>query len=68
MLDLNNTLRDLRWELEKINQAITTLEHIHANPPQKGRRGRKSMGQAERAEVSNRMKSYWAGRRETRTA
>ena len=65
MLNLNDILRDLRWELEKINQAITMLEHIPANPTPSGRRGRKSMGQEERAEVSNRMKFYWASRRKS---
>jgi hypothetical protein len=68
MLNLNDILRDLRWELEKINQAITMLEHIPANPTPSGRRGRKSMGQEERAEVSKRMKTYWANRRLSRTA
>ncbi len=68
MLDLNRTLRDLRWELEKINRAIAMLEDIPANPLRTGRRGRKSMGQEERAEVSERMKTYWANRRLSRTA
>ena len=65
MLNLNDTLRDLRRELERLNQAITILEQIPANPPRRGRRGRKSMGQEERAEVSNRMKFYWASRRKS---
>jgi hypothetical protein len=54
MLNLSDTIRDLRWELEKVNQAITVLEHIPANPTQKERRGRRSMCQEEREEVSRR--------------
>jgi hypothetical protein len=30
-----------------------------------GRRGRKSMGLEERQQVSERMKKYWAGRRQS---
>ena len=60
MLNLNDTLRALRWELDRINRAIATLESIPENPTPKPRRGRKSMGQEERTEVSRRMKSYWA--------
>jgi len=68
MLDLNRTLRDLRWELEKIKRVIAMLEAGRGIPPRTGRRGRKSMGQDERAEVSKRMKTYWANRRLSRTA
>ena len=67
MLDLNRTVRDLRWELEQVTRAIAMLEHRAANPSRQVRRGRKSMGEEERAEVSKRMKAYWDNRRLSRT-
>jgi hypothetical protein len=69
-VNLNNILRELRAERDRIDQAIAILERLQAyrsgekvpwTPPP--RRGRKSMGAAERQAVSKRMKSYWLSRR-----
>jgi hypothetical protein len=64
-LDLEPTIRELRFELEKITATIQKLEELqqqYGSAP--SRRGRHSMGSRERQEVSKRMKSYWAGRRQ----
>lgn len=59
----------LQWERGQIDKAIAALEVlVESGPPAKSTRGRKSMGREERAEVSRRMKSYWAERRKARTA
>jgi len=68
-LDLYPAIRYLRVEAEKLDRAIASLEQLLANPalpvvaPVQKRRGRKSMGPEERAEVSKRMTRYWAKRR-----
>jgi hypothetical protein len=64
MLDLDESLRELRRELELVKRAIQAMESV-PSPPVKSRRGRKSMGHEERAVVSERMKRYWASRRKT---
>jgi hypothetical protein len=64
-MDLNKAIRDLREELEKLNEVIASLEHFQSTgtlPPPR-RRGRKSMPAEERLRVAERMKNYWAGRR-----
>ena len=68
-IDLSNTLRDLYAEKERIERVIASLESLQngtvgSDLPEKGRRGRKSMGPEERLEVSERMRKYWAGRRD----
>jgi hypothetical protein len=63
MLNLDQTLRDLRRQLERVNRAITTMESIRLEPAPKRRRGRRSMGHEERIVVSERIKRYWAERR-----
>jgi hypothetical protein len=64
-LDLEPTLRALRFELEKITTTIQKLEELQAQyGSSPSRRGRQSMGVRERQEVSKRMKRYWAGRRQ----
>ena len=70
-MDLYKALQDLYAEKEKLERAIASLEELQraaASPlpgtvPALKRRGRKSMNQVERKEVSERMKQYWAGRR-----
>jgi hypothetical protein len=64
-MDLTKAIRDLRAELEKLNQVIASLEHFQSTGalPAPPRRGRKSMDQKERQVVSERMKKYWASRR-----
>lgn len=63
-LNLNQTIRELRRQAATIDAAIQTLEELQAGNIPKGRRGRKSMGMAERKVVAERMKRYWARRRE----
>jgi hypothetical protein len=58
-MDLYKTIQDLREERERIDRLIANLE---GRQP-KSRRGRKSMGDDEKQEVSRRMKAYWAARR-----
>jgi hypothetical protein len=50
----------LKSELREVEDAIKKLESIIAEQSnRKARSGRVSMGQAERREVSKRMKKYW---------
>jgi len=69
-MDLNKAIRDLREELEKLNDVIASLEQFQSTGtfPVPKRRGRKSMPQEERLQVSERMKRYWTGRRQTKGA
>ena len=66
--NLDQTLEDLYRELELVNAAIASVEALGCAPPtfRRSNRGRKSMGAEERQEVSERMKRYWAARREGR--
>jgi len=67
MIDLENVLEQLRRRKELVEQAIAQLEGLIAAtkaPGDRDRRGRKSMGEAERQQVSSRMKTYWAKRRD----
>jgi hypothetical protein len=61
-MDLNKTIRDLRNELEKLNEVIASLEQFQSTGtlPAPRRRGRKSMPEEERKVVAERMKRYWA--------
>lgn len=65
-MQLNQILADLYREKAAIEQTIANLEALNEKQPAQpagNRRGRKSMGAAERLEVAARMKRYWAGRR-----
>jgi hypothetical protein len=75
-MDLTSIIRNLYAEKKKLDRAISSLEEMQASgstqaPPSSAdsrspstrRRGRKSMGNAEREQVSKRMKSYWSKRR-----
>jgi hypothetical protein len=68
-MDLSRALEDLYAEKEKLERAIASLEALQRaggelpRLPGGKRRGRKSMNLQERAEVSERMKRYWANRR-----
>jgi hypothetical protein len=69
LVDLEAVLSLLNSERDKLDDAIRKLEQltvqsIHAVGPK--RRGRKSMDPEARAEVSRRMKRYWAQRRKSR--
>jgi len=65
-MNLRRVIRDLHEELEKLNKVIAAIEQFQhtGTLPQQRRRGRKSMGEEERKEVSERMRKYWASRRQ----
>lgn len=67
-MDLNTTLAELRAWRDRLDTIIKELESLNGTGGAKLRspRGRKSMGDAERREVSTRMKRYWANRRKAR--
>ncbi|MBZ5728577.1 MAG: hypothetical protein LAP87_26795 [Acidobacteriia bacterium] len=69
-MDLYKAIQDLYAEKEKLERVIVSLEELQRTAGavpvlSRGgkRRGRKSMNAAERQEVSERMKKYWASRR-----
>ncbi len=68
-MDLYKTIQILHTERERLTRLIAYLEHLKTSktePPRRGpqnRRGRKRMSEAERREVSDRMKRYWAARK-----
>ena len=70
-MDLEKAIRDLLAERDRISGIIAQLElmqrHQGDAPARKQKqRGRKSMSEAERAIVSNRMRQYWESRRKAR--
>jgi hypothetical protein len=68
MINLTPVIRDLQDELKRVEAAIAALEAVPYGAERQSRRGRKSMGEAERHEVSARMKAYWANRRTANAA
>jgi hypothetical protein len=72
-MDLSKMIRAFYEEKGKLVSAIASLEELQRTAgdignlrPAGNRRGRKSMPAGERAEVSVRMKRYWAAQRELR--
>lgn len=67
-MDLVKTLSELYAERERVARIIATLEELHNLPHTRGpkRRGRKSMDAEAREAVSQRMKRYWAAKKEGR--
>jgi hypothetical protein len=70
-LDLSKTIQELHAERDRLVGLIRAVEEVqqyYTSLPRReekvSRRGRKSMGAAERRQVSERMKKYWALRRE----
>ena len=66
-MDLYKTISDLRARKDQLERIISQLEELRSGESYSGtrgakRRGRKFMGPEERAEVSRRMKQYWASR------
>jgi len=65
-MDLDKAIRHLRNRKELVDRAIAQLEELlnraGVDRPQR-RRGRKFMDDAERLQVSLRMRSYWENRR-----
>ena len=76
IVDIERILQVLYSQKARIDNAIAQLESIRdgvvENPeaimPANRRRGRKSMGETERREVSARMTKYWAQRRKQKLA
>lgn len=69
-MDLYKAIQELYEEKERLERVIASLEELQRTagvaleqPKPPRRRGRKSMTSAERQEVSERMKQYWADRR-----
>ena len=74
-MDLYKAIQDLYAEKEKLERVIASLEELQRTagsvpvlPKPAKRRGRKSMDSSERQEVSERMRKYWAARREQKGA
>ena len=67
MTDLEKVIQQLRKRKEAIERTIVELEELlalEAGKVRRNGRGRKSMGEAERQQVSSRMKAYWEKRRQ----
>ncbi len=70
-MDLEKAIRDLLIERDRISGIIEHLEQMQQHRAvaplrlQK-QRGRKSMSEAERADVSSRMRQYWEARRKAK--
>ena len=74
-MDLYKTIRELHEERKRLEAMISRLERIQARQAEMPastalakRRGRKNMPDEERKVVSERMRRYWAARREERMA
>lgn len=72
-MNLTEVLKGLRQQLAAVDAAIEKLEGLQGTtanraPAHRSNRGRKFMGAAERREVSERMKQYWASRRKAQAA
>lgn len=69
-MDFSRTIELLRREKEKLERAIALLEELQTAVPettrQKPRMGRRFIGDDERREISERMRKYWAERRNKR--
>ncbi|HTS62113.1 MAG TPA: hypothetical protein VMH28_08810 [Candidatus Acidoferrales bacterium] len=70
-MDLYKAIQELYAEKEKLERVIASLEELQRTggsippmPKPAKRRGRKSMSPSERQQVSERMRKYWAGRRD----
>ena len=71
-MDLFRTIQELHAERKRLVELIQAVEEIQgyyasrlALQKTRRRRGRKSMGTAERQQVSLRMRKYWEMRRRT---
>jgi len=73
-MDLAKIIKDLLEDKATIERVIAALEDLQRNAveipelPKPRRKGRKPMPPAERQEVSERMKRYWARFRAERSA
>jgi hypothetical protein len=68
-MDYWAAIRQLQIEKERLDKAIGTLEALLQGDvvQPSSRRGRKDMPEDERKKVSERMKRYWASRRNHRS-
>jgi hypothetical protein len=68
-MDLYKAIQELYEEKERLERVIASLEELQRTglplPPATKRRGRKTMDDKEREEVSARMKKYWASRKQS---
>ncbi len=68
-MDFYSAIRELLEEKKRLDRLISTLEAMENGTIEASdltavrRRGRKAMSEEERREVSERMKRYWAARR-----
>jgi hypothetical protein len=64
-MDYWAAIHELHLEKQRLDKAIATLEALSQGAASEttSRRGRKNMPATERKEVSERMKRYWASRR-----
>jgi hypothetical protein len=65
-MDLYKVIQKLHRERDRLDRAIASLEEFQKGAQSvipKNRRGRKSMDEEARKEVSERMRRYWANRR-----
>lgn len=74
-MNYDDTIAALREKADVLRRAAAVLEELQSGAlsipgqaPATKRRGRKSMPPAERQQVSERMKRYWAKRRRERPA
>jgi len=71
-MDLYKAIRELHEEKKRLDQVIASLEALLAveeakkNQEPEKRRGRKAMSPEERLQVSQRMRAYWAARRQNK--
>lgn len=66
LMDLYRAIEELYEEKRRVEQAIAALEnHGSITSAPARRRGRKSMNEEERKQVSERMRKYWDSRRES---
>ena len=65
-MDVVKLIRELTAEKQRLDDAIAALERLALTETARAkRRGRTGMAPPERAAVSERMKRYWARRRES---
>jgi hypothetical protein len=65
-MDYRTALDELYRERRRLDEVIKNLEALveGKQPPPLSRRGRKSMSEDERQVVAERMRKYWASRRQ----
>ncbi len=73
-MNINKVIRELYEEKQRLDRVISSLEEMQRDaaaenaPLPEKKRGRKSMDNQARREVSERMKRYWSARRKQEQA